>query len=527
MSQQLNRRRSATTVLQGESNGTVPSPRNRARFYSISSDIIPQTLTHPDDEEVSRTPRSSALFPPSWSHVGFQSIFQGGGQRRSKQSLISNTSPEDTLLSAERSNESIAESSPRVESRISEEDHSNESVHTTGSSTKSKLRSTIFGRSKDNLPISDRSSRLFRSSTHKSSSSLSGSLMSASLPHKSNPLSKVARKLFQHKSHSVAHDDDVEPALPKSLSKFLHSSYARHKAPSQFMHSATGPLLESRSAYSFNTSIPNSQNDKQHYPLEDDGFFTTNVVMLHDLLKNLPTLEANYRDFHVQELHVLEGNVWGVYCSIILELFKSKRIWQLPVKIEDINRVLSFYICLKIESKATSPHGKLLSEIEEFLTTSLYIMENQIVFNYTNEDIMNTALKRLGVIWQIFYQQVYYDVMAVLIPLERSFRVNGKYWAENSFTESSTQDILSVDYILLRCFRDSIVLPYYQNFINSNDGASKSFQLYIFNEEEENGVTEQDKLTLLQCFGVLSSIQGNDKHQKIIEKLLEGVRMSI
>ena len=85
----------------------------------------------------------------------------------------------------------------------------------------------------------------------------------------------------------------------------------------------------------------------------------------------------------------------------------------------------------------------------------------------------------------------------------------------------------SIGFLLLKCFRDSIVLPCYENFVNSNDGISRSFQLYIFNQEEENNVTEMDKLTLLQCFGILSTIQSADRNQRIIDELLTGIRMSI
>lgn len=522
MNQQLNRKRSATTSLQiAKPNEEKSSPQgNRTRFYSISSDIIPQALTHPAEEDVVKTPKSSTLFPPSWSHVGFQSIFQGGGQRRSKQSLLSNSSQDDLSFSNVKSNGSSMDRSSRATPRISEEDLSNESIHTTSSSAKGKIRSAILSISKDSKSNHDRSSRIFRTSTNKSSSSVSGSLLSASMPSKQNRLKKAARKLFLHKPHGTSHDDIAEPVLPTSLSKFLHSSYARHKAPSQFIHNTAGLSMESKTGYSAN------QNYNTDKPSQEESN-VTNIAFLQELLKNLPTLEANFRGFHTQELHILQENVWGVYCGVIYELFKSKRLWQLPVKIEDINRVLSFYIVLKTESKVAVTHSRFINEIEDFLKASLHALENQIVFNYANEDTMNTALKRLGVIWQVFYQFVYYDLMAVLMPLENSFQANGKYWSENSFVEGSPPHTLSVDYILLKCFRDSIVLPYYQNFINCDDGASKSFQVYILNEEEENGVSELDKLTLLQCFGILSSIQGNDRSQNVLEELLEGVRMSI
>ncbi|QLL33881.1 hypothetical protein HG536_0F02060 [Torulaspora globosa] len=527
MTQPLNRKRSATAVLSTarQEDGQDSANRTRARFYSISSNIIPQTLTHPDDDEGLDSTKVTAVFPPSWSHVGFQSIFNGGGQRRSKRSLRSNASLEDHSLATGKSCDSLASSAHRRDFHRSEDDISNESINTSGSSTKGKMRSTFLGIGKDNQSLGDRNSRIFRTSTNRSSSSVSGSLLSTKMPNKTSSLSNIAKKLFKHRQRRVvAHDEELESVTPTPLSKILHSSYARHKAPSQFIHNSSG---EPKSAYSFHSLNQGGQYDKQLLPIQDENSFTANLMFLHDFLKNLSTLEANYKNFHAQELHLLEENIWTVHCTITTELFKFKRIWQLPAKVEDLNRLLDFYITLKTESKASSPNGKFLDEVEEFLTSSLYILENQIVFNYANEDIMNTSLKRLGVIWHIFYEQVYYDVMAVFMPLERSFQASPKYWQDRSFQESPTQHILSVDYLLLRCFRDCIVLPYYQNFIDSNEGASKSFQMYIFNEEEENGVTQQDKLTLLQCFGVLNSIQSNDQNQKVIEDLLEGTRRSI
>lgn len=526
MSQPLNRKRSATTVLNTGKQGGDQSTTNRtrARFYSISSDIIPQTLTHPDDDEAVKSTKSTAVFPPSWSHVGFQSIFQGGGQRRSKHSLKSNTSPEDQSLATDKSSDSFASSIHKRDHQRSEDDLSSESINTSSSSTKGKIRSSILGISKDNQSLGERGSRIFRTNTNRSSSSLSGPLLSSKIPNKTSSLSSVARKLFRHRQRGIPHNEELDSPTPNSLSKILHSSYARHKAPSQFIHSSSN---DSKSAHQYHSLNQGGLNDKQLSPTQDENSFTANLIYLHHFLKNLSTLQANYKNLSTEELHVLEENVWTVHCAIISELFRSKRIWQLPAKVEDLNRLLSFFITLKTDSKASSPNGIFLNEVEEFLTSSLYSLENQIVFNHANENIMNTSLKRLGVIWQFFYQQVYYDVMAVFLPLEKSFRTSSKYWHDRNFSESSTHDVLSVDCLLLRCFRDSIVLPYYQNFINSNEGASKSFQMYIFNEEEENGVTQQDKLTLLQCFGVLSSIQSNDQHQKVIEELLDGTRKSI
>ena len=526
----LGRKRSST-VLPTESKPSDTSViGNRGRFYSISSEIIPQTLIQQDDDTYLRLPRSTSSRAPSISQVGFQSIFQGGGQRRSKQSLLSLDSNSEKLLKPTRSFESgsvhinninNSTSSNNNERETSTDGSSYKSTHTSTSSLKGKKQGSIFNKHRETTSSSEKANKLTRVSSNKSSNSVSTSLHS----NKSNTLSKVARKLFRRKQNRQDGDDIVEQVIPSSLSKFLHPAYLRHRTQSQFIHSTNAIMDSGRSVYSFNPPTSGNANDSIMMLTNDDNLLSNNTMMLHDLLKNLPSLEANYKNFSVQELTVLTANVWGVYCSVIVELFKNKRLWQLPAKIEDINKVFEFYAFLKTDSKVASPHNTFLSEVEDFISSSLYILENQIIFNYSNENTMNTLLKRLGVVWQVFYQKVYYDVTAVLLPLEKSFKTHRKYWTLSPYLD--LYDVLSVDHILLKCFRDCVVLPYYQNFIHSNDRVSKSFQMYIFSEEEENGVTDKDKLTLLQCFGILSTIQGNDKSQQIVEELLEGIRMSI
>ncbi|EDO16455.1 hypothetical protein Kpol_1066p20 [Vanderwaltozyma polyspora DSM 70294] len=520
----IRRRRSATVVTESthnnnNSNGGISHNAARGRFHSVSSDIIPQTLEEQLEDAGSRTVRSSLSRPPSLSHVGFQSIFQSGDHRRSKQSLLSNESDTDRPLRTSESSD-IGFDHSLSEARRSIDNNSSNSIHTSVSSLKGGRHSRLFSRSKDVISNSDKSAKLTTVTSNKSATSHSHSVLS----NKSNTLSKVARKLFHRKQNRHDGDIAVEPAIPTSIKKFLHPSYLRHRTQSQFIHYSNAVVDSARSVYSFSPSGTN--NVPENILLNDDeNISANNTVMLHDLLKNLPSLEANYKNFSIPELTILSGNVWGVYCNVIVELFKNKRIWQLPAKIEDINRVLEFYAFLKTDSKVASPHSTFLNEVEDFISTSLYILENQIIFNYSNENTMNTLLKRIGVIWQVFYEQVYYDVMSVLLPLEKSFKTNRKYWSSQMYSDSGY--FLSVDHILLKCFRDCIVLPYYQNFSQTNNGISKSFQKYIYNEEAENGVTDHDKLTLLQCFGVLSTIQGTDKGQKIIEELLTGIRMSI
>ncbi|KAL3234827.1 hypothetical protein RNJ44_02615 [Nakaseomyces bracarensis] len=510
---------------------------NYSRVYNISSDIVPQTLTHPDEESnVKKVPGSVEMGSsvPRWSQVGFQSIFQGNSSGPMRMRNSSDSFGDEIKFQKLRNTASVDRFDTRMDdSKITEEEPYQDSLYSNGSQkTKEKRRISLFSNNRENsspLLKTERKSSLFKPKATKSTSSMNTHLLNSptTTKNKHNPFSKMARKLLSNKSHKKIGSGDTEAAPQNSFSKFLHASYGKHKVSSQFIHTAGGLIDSARSVHSFSPSMVNIPNDTpMSINVTDDMIESANVAMLHDLLKNLSSLEANYKGFTSQELHILAGNIWGIYCGVIIELFKMQRIWQLPAKIEDINRILDFYIVIKTESKASVSYKKFLSEIEEFLTTSLYILENQIVFNYSNEETMNTALKRVGVIWQVFYQQVYFDVLSVFLPLEKITKKFSRYSGGLS-QEGSKHSFLTIDYLLLKCFRDSIVLPYYQNFIHSNDGASKSFQQYIFNEEEESGVTEHDKLTLLQCFGILETIQGNDRNQVIIDELLEGIRMSI
>ncbi|CAI4947505.1 CRE_collapsed_G0004540.mRNA.1.CDS.1 [Saccharomyces cerevisiae] len=545
MATDLNRKRSATSGALSVTNPNIKATnRKPARVYSVSSDIVPQALTHPDEDVHLKTSKSPHDAAPRWSQVGFQSIFHDGSNaRRSTDSI------EEEYSQGTENNDGHSEIGSSSSNRMEGNTTSNDSLFSSNSRG-NKRRLSIFTNSKDNMRNRSRSgsknygtvitgtsssnisrsgSKLFHTKSNMSVNSLQSSLSTGhSHSNKgSNVFSKMAKKLLSYKPHNSIGKDDVEPVVPSPFSKFLHSSYGKHRSPVQFIHTSTGGLIDSgKSVYSFNPSINNNPNDTALSLIQDDAFDATNVSLLHDLLKNLPSLIANYKSFTVQELFVLEGNIWGIYCSIVVELFKNKRVWQLPAKIEDIDRLLEFYITLKTQTKAAVTHSRFLAEIEEFITTSLYILENQIVFNYANEDTVNTALKRVGIIWKVFYQQVYYDMMAVLLPFEKSFQKNSNYWLDGYLSEPSRY-APSIDVLLLKCFRDSIILPYYESFLHTNDGASKSFQRYIFSEEEQNGVTEEDKLTLLQCFGILNTIKGNSRNQRIIGELLEGIRMSI
>ncbi|SCU92653.1 LAFA_0F12002g1_1 [Lachancea sp. 'fantastica'] len=547
MSTDLHRKRSSSALPAFQRLPNKTKDKTRARFYSISSKIVPQTIQvdeHGDNEdndfEKSNTKNAEVLnfspAIPSLSRVGFQSIYQNPSNNKLSQKNGSSAGESGRRIRTTSSTSSVRSNGMRSHNSF----QSDSNVSTISNK---KSQNSLLGRT-DTLKRPNTSSGDHRrddnsSNSHKGSPGSSSSLGLRIPSSRKNPFSMAARKLFSKKDARLekSRESLKSPTSGASLTfaKFLNSKYGKHvgKATAHHKHSA-GSLMDSgKSSQIFGTSGANSVKDMSLQLAREPSLDPSDVQMLYDLIKNLRSLESNFRNFTDEELDALMSNIWGVFCSVVITLFRNKELWELPVKIEDLNHVFSFYIKLKISSQSRHSSSKFLGEVEEFMNTCLFILENQIVFNYSNENTINTALKRLCLIWGVFYQQVYHNVMAIFLPIELSFRTDTKYWSEANVDFDGTNlsgvrtGSLSLDILLLVSFRDSIVSPYYESFINSNEGASTSFHLYIMNEEEEKGVTQRDKLTLLQCFGILSSIRTTGIKQKVIEELLIGIRMSI
>ncbi|CCC67476.1 hypothetical protein NCAS_0A09180 [Naumovozyma castellii] len=445
------------------------------------------------------------------SHIGFQPVSHQLSSRSSNPNMNVSTS----YLGTSRRNSVISSSSSSLSSKTTITSNRRKNSTSSRSLTSTLSLSLPLSRKKSahtlsifgNHQHSQRSANISTSNTSilsVPSISTSTSKSSASRRHK---FTQAVRRIFpSSKVSSHQHKVDIEPVIPTSLSNFLHSSFERHKmsSPSQFFYNPSLVSDSNHSIYSFNPSISHDPAlSQEHNP----------AYILQDLLRHLPSLEANYKSFSAQELENLSENVWYIYCSNMVELFKDHRIWDLPMKVEDISRIFDFY-------RRLTNFDNVWLNVKEFLDSSLFVFENEIVFNYTNEDIMNSTLKRLCVIWEKFYQQIYYDVLTILLSMEKDEnegKLNQKVINE--------KERPSMEILLLQCFRDTIVLPYFQNFIHSDTGVRKTFQLYILNQEEERKITNQDKRVLLQCFGILSTINSMDMNQNVIEELLKGIRI--
>ncbi|SCV03732.1 LAMI_0H10506g1_1 [Lachancea mirantina] len=530
------------TIRRKRSSSAIPSiPRlnlkekgpGRSRFYSVSTEVRPEeTGLRRENSAESNNSHNEATFVtlPSLSNVGFQSIFQNAAMRKSQQSIDSSEE-----YGAQRADVSPATShrSSTIGSQTPRPSNSHSSTNGSRKRSESKTNRSLLRISNDKI---EKTSRLFHNNNNKSNVSLSPSALNIGPSSQKSPLTRAARKLFHRRSSSATSKSDSSRTSPNvsssAFGRFLQGQYSKHVNRNSMNYIHSGPNLadSTKTGYALNGA---HMGNVPLQLIEDVRFDATDVHMLHDLIKNVKSLESNYKAFTTAELEALMANIWGILGNVVLSLFKNKELWDLPAKVEDINRVFEFYIKLKTESKAASSSIKFLAEIVEFLATSLYILENDIVFNYKNESTINTALKRLCVIWEVFYHNICRNVIALLLPLDVSFQTHSKFWADaqsvplSDLGTKSQGGNLSLDLLLLRSFRDSIVLPYYHSFVDNQVGTSKNFQMYIMNEEEEKGVTQQDKLVLLQCFGLLSSIQTKNKDQTIIDDLLAGIRMSI
>ncbi|SSD58658.1 uncharacterized protein SCODWIG_00419 [Saccharomycodes ludwigii] len=475
----------------------------------------------------------------------------------------------------------------------------------------------------------------------------------------------------------------TDDAITNAFSKFLHyPHYTRHNTTTRVMNSGNGVAgnvfdgVNSAANY----SKKGTSTALQGILTQNESLTDNDIAYIQDLIRILPSLETNYMHFTVDEKERLRQNVWYVFSNVCFSLFKNRRIWDLPIKVEDLNKILLFYIrvsayiynssptyltssidtsgtgtgvnsstnnntntsykhltstasnsnivgkngkhsnplsssasllspsvspipyssspnslnhmshggfnlkknimdnnnsnsstAISAEIRRHGPHYSgdaikninkgsvgtssgngtnsantsssslplhkngisnsnnnttnttspdksltrlLLDKLDELFSTALYILENQIVFNYKDETAINNAIKRLCIIWLTFYQNVYTDVLTLTIPF-------------NGFFASNHKKNLTMSRILLKSFRDLIVLPYYENFSRSNEGASKEFLRYLIEQEENNSISQEEKMLLLQCFGILKSIETNDANQKIINELLIGIRMSI
>ncbi|KAL6940172.1 hypothetical protein ACO0QE_004067 [Hanseniaspora vineae] len=232
-------------------------------------------------------------------------------------------------------------------SRVSVERHSNaEAKHGTSQSTTPGLYLTstnISSRRNADLrnshilsPISStrRSFSSSRSSLQRSRSQSSDFdlFLEPTVPHETSSSSSpnlgkkhhfYSKFLPRRKSlskNSAAHHHSNEENAVSSISKILHYPHYNTKHG----HGATNSSLFENSASKRQVST----HVLQDLITQNETLTKNDVVYLHDLIKNMPTLEQNFHQFSNEERERILQNTWHVYCNICFALFKNHRIWN-------------------------------------------------------------------------------------------------------------------------------------------------------------------------------------------------------
>lgn len=198
----------------------------------------------------------------------------------------------------------------------------------------------------------------------------------------------------------------------------------------------------------------------------------------------------------------MADNLWATITNMVIPLFKNDTRDKLKLKtpVEEVNSLLEAYLRLRIENNNSAV--SILSEIQEFLRSGLNILENELSFN---EEISQLEVfSRIAITWDYFYRKIFHYLLGILLPLQLEFDGLGRIAkSSRSYWNDASQEIgLSTRKLILVSFRDFVVLPYFEVEITL---------------PEVHGL---EKRNLIQCFGLLKSIQSNSYNRKIVEYIL-------
>lgn len=239
----------------------------------------------------------------------------------------------------------------------------------------------------------------------------------------------------------------------------------------------------------------------------------------------------------------------------VLPLFKGE---VLMTPIEDLTRVVETYLKLRInhtevkqelsqnmeaagEISSISDCKVIINEFEDFVRVGLQLLENQSHYDIESErstrltkfqpkssksssfESINFRIEsRVAALWDFFLHDVLSYLEAIFLPLQMEFEGCGlvldnpdiaqTFWSKLMVPKED----LKVRRYLLMIFRDSVIIPMVDKLGNVNN-----FLVGDVLKED----FEQQKLCLLQCFGILCTIQSNDYNQKVVESLLGILKM--
>ncbi|KAK9389804.1 HbrB-like-domain-containing protein [Lipomyces mesembrius] len=281
----------------------------------------------------------------------------------------------------------------------------------------------------------------------------------------------------QHKHHLL-----LRPRKDSHPGTILSSSSSNSKL-----------ISDAGSIYSFNPASP------AYAPYAPYG--------LQKSISALDVKTMSYKDINKIGEQALE-DVWPFLCARVTPLFAGD---GLRVPVEDLNKLVLLHTKRRISERDP---GTLINEVRDLLRLGISAFDPAPQVQSITDNVL---VEHVGDLWQFFQVSVLPYIQAVFVPLQLEFEGIGnvmtqeqasKFWERQKVQPTKFNNI---KIMALVSFRDWIVLPLYMRL-------KHAFSL-------ESSFLPQDTCPrLLQCMGLLSSINSGDEKQQRVDELAKMVR---
>ncbi|KAK9254264.1 HbrB-like-domain-containing protein [Lipomyces tetrasporus] len=281
----------------------------------------------------------------------------------------------------------------------------------------------------------------------------------------------------QHKHHLL-----LRPRKDSHPGTILSSSSSNSKLTS-----------DAGSIYSFNPASP--------------AYASYTPYGLQKSISALDVKAMSYKDINKIGEQALE-DVWPFLCARVTPLFTGD---GLRVPVEDLNKLVLLHAKRRISERDP---GTLINDVRDVLRLGISAIDPAPQVQSVTDNVL---VEHVADLWHFFQASVLPYIQAVFVPLQLEFKGVGsvmsreqatKFWERQKVQPTKFNNI---KIMALVSFRDWIVLPLYLRLKHAFSATS------MF-------LTKDTCPRLVQCMGLLSSINSGDEKQQRVDELARLVR---
>ncbi|KAK9321702.1 HbrB-like-domain-containing protein [Lipomyces orientalis] len=230
----------------------------------------------------------------------------------------------------------------------------------------------------------------------------------------------------------------------------------------------------------------------------------------YGLQKSISALDVktlSYKDINKIGEQALE-DVWPFLCARVTPLFTGD---GLRVPVEDLNKLVLLHAKRRISERDP---GTLINDLRDLLRLGIAAIDPAPQVQSVTDNVL---VEHVADLWHFFQASVLPYIQAVFVPLQLEFKGVGsvmtreqatKFWERQKVQPTKFNNI---KIMALVSFRDWIVLPLYLRL----EKAFSAGSLFL---------TKDTCPRLVQCMGLLSSINSGDEKQQRVDELARLVR---